>query len=94
MPKALGMDGPVMSASKMATDLPCFALPTASSDVTRDLPTPPLPLTMPMTFLTLENSFVFSLTILDAQSFPQDSQSCVHSLIYNSLRYRANFFVL
>ena len=45
--------------------------PTASNDVTRDLPTPPLPLTTPMTFLTLLSSFCLtrklSLPHLDEQ---------------------------
>ena len=57
---------------------------TAISEVTRDLPTPPFPLTTPMTFLIL-------LSLLDSssklsgfrlsQSTEQDAQSCVHSLI-------------
>ena len=75
MPNARGMDGPVMSASKIATFLPSLALPTASNDVTNDLPTPPFPLTMPITFFTLESGFCFSNVILDEQSLEQEPQS-------------------
>ena len=51
-PKALGMDGPVTSASSMATLWPRLRSSTLIRLVTRDLPTPPLPLTTPMTFFT------------------------------------------
>ena len=44
-PKALGMEGPVMSASRMAQFYPLFCMVVASMEVTKDLPTPPLPLT-------------------------------------------------
>ena len=37
------MDGPVMSASRMAARRPRFWAATASMEVTVDLPTPPLP---------------------------------------------------
>ena len=51
-PKALGMDGPVMSASRMPTLSPRRRMIVLISEVTRDLPTPPLPLTTPITFFT------------------------------------------
>ena len=44
IPNALGTDGPVMSASSTATDLPLLKVFTASKSVTKDLPTPPFPL--------------------------------------------------
>ena len=49
MPKAVGMEGPVMSASRMATLRPLRAMATAREAVTVLLPTPPLPLTTAMT---------------------------------------------
>ena len=52
-PKAMGIEGPVISASRMAVWWPLRFMLTASMEVTRDLPTPPFPLTMPMTFFTL-----------------------------------------
>ena len=48
-PKAVGMDGPVTSASRMAVLSPRWDAATASSSVTSDLPTPPLPLMTAMT---------------------------------------------
>ena len=39
--RAVGTEGPVMSASRMPTRLPCRAMATASMEVTVDLPTPP-----------------------------------------------------
>ena len=42
MPNALGMEGPVMSASRMAVRRPFLFIATASSDVVSDLPTPAL----------------------------------------------------
>jgi hypothetical protein len=53
MPNDLGIEGPVISASSTAQALPLACIALASIDVTSDLPTPPLPLTMPITFLTL-----------------------------------------
>lgn len=44
MPKHFGIDGPVMSASRMAVLKPRRCMVTASIEVTRLLPTPPLPL--------------------------------------------------
>ena len=51
-PKALGMLGPVISASSIAVERPRRRIATAIMEVTSDLPTPPLPLTTPMTCLT------------------------------------------
>ena len=46
MPKAVGMEGPVISASSMATLWPRRRISAAIRLVTSDLPTPPLPLTV------------------------------------------------
>jgi hypothetical protein len=46
-----------MSASKTPTRLPVRAIATASIEVTVDLPTPPLPETTAITFLTLALGF-------------------------------------
>ena len=54
-PNDLGMDGPVTSASIIAVAWPRACMAEASRLVTRDLPTPPFPLTTPITFLTLLN---------------------------------------
>ena len=51
-PKARGMEGPVMSASKMAVSKARRRIFTAIREATIDLPTPPFPLTMPITFFT------------------------------------------
>ena len=53
MPKALGIDGPVISASSTAVWNPFFWKLTASMEDTIDFPTPPLPLIIPITFLIL-----------------------------------------
>ena len=74
-----------MSASSTPTFFPRAAMAAAREQVTVDLPTPPLPLTTAITFLTLESS----LTGLhrscgpcrSAQLAPQVEQSWVHSLI-------------
>ncbi len=52
-PNILGMLGPVMSASSTPTLWPSRRRATASRLVTRDLPTPPLPLITATTCLTL-----------------------------------------
>ena len=78
IPKALGIEGPVISASKTAAWYPLLAILTASIAVTRDFPTPPFPLTTPITFLTLLFSFkgliILSLFFTE-QSEPHDEQS-------------------
>ena len=48
-PKDLGIDGPVISASRMAVLRPDWRALTARSEVTSDFPTPPLPLTTAIT---------------------------------------------
>ena len=84
-PNSRGMDGPVMSASRMPTFRPMRCMATASRDVTMDLPTPPLPLHTPMTFLMWLCSWGFcsrlSGSVRWPQFCPQVEQSCVHSLM-------------
>ena len=85
MPKDLGIEGPVMSASRTAQLWPRRCISDAIRDVTRDLPTPPLPLTTAMTFLTLAPSRRFFLKLSawrSEQFWEQVEQSCVHSLIF------------
>ena len=48
----MGMEGPVMSASKIPVRILRLLPPEARRAVTRDLPTPPLPLTTPTTRTT------------------------------------------
>ena len=55
---ALGIDGPVISASRIATFFPFLLEEEASIAVTEDFPTPPFPLTIPITFFTLESLFI------------------------------------
>ena len=52
IPNALGIDGPVISASRIPTLAPVARIRHAIKEVTKDFPTPPLPLTTPMTFFT------------------------------------------
>lgn len=56
-PNAFGIDGPVISASRIAVCFPLLFIFTAIMAVTRDFPTPPLPLTTPITFFTLLAGF-------------------------------------
>ena len=58
IPNDLGTDGPVISASRIPTLSPAFAHFEASRQLTRLLPTPPLPLTTPITFLISEYLFI------------------------------------
>ncbi|MPN54092.1 hypothetical protein SDC9_201761 [bioreactor metagenome] len=53
-PKEWGIEGPVISASRIAVRCPRRCMAAASRLVTSDLPTPPLPEMMPMTCLTLD----------------------------------------
>ena len=83
-PNVFGMDGPVMSASRMPTLLPRLFISLASRLVTRDLPTPPLPDTTPMTCLTLLRLFVSSFVgppevRSPHPETPQLPHSCEHS---------------
>ena len=85
MPNVLGMDGPVMSASRMATFLPRFCISLASRLVTRDLPTPPLPDTTPMTCLMFERELVSMVVGPCAVRSPQpDSPQLLHSCVHSS----------
>ena len=60
IPNALGIDGPVISASRIPTLAPVARMRHAIREVTKDFPTPPLPLTTPMTFFTELAGFNFS----------------------------------
>ena len=84
MPKDFGMEGPVMSASSTAQLKPRRCISEAIRQVTRDLPTPPLPLTTAITFLTLApgRRGLRKLSAVRSEQFwLQVEQSCVHSLI-------------
>ncbi|MPN47956.1 hypothetical protein SDC9_195560 [bioreactor metagenome] len=88
-PKALGIEGPVISASSMAVRWPLLFIKTASIEVISDFPTPPFPLTIPITFLMLLSSFGstkrLSVFWRLLQFASQVSQSCVHSsLIFST----------
>ena len=77
IPKAVGIDGPVISASRTATFLPLFAMAAASEAVTVLLPTPPLPLTIAMTRLTLDMALAGTRRSREEQSAEQLEQSWV-----------------
>ena len=81
-PNARGIDGPVMSESRMPTRYPRRLMETASKEVTRDLPTPPLPLATAMTLRTEliscgASKKSFRLFVLEGQFSPQLLQSWV-----------------
>ncbi len=59
-PNIFGTEGPVTSASRMPTVFPLRFAAIARRPVTSDLPTPPLPLTTPMTFFTFDSAFIGS----------------------------------
>ena len=79
-PNIFGIDGPVMSASRIPHWRPFFCIAEASSEVTSDLPTPPLPLTTPTTFLTSLRAFAatrksgFSASEHFCWQFPQSCE--------------------
>ena len=52
MPYIFGMEGPVISASRIPTEKPCSRMILAREAVTMDLPTPPFPLTTAITLFT------------------------------------------
>ena len=81
MPNIFGTEGPVISASSIATFCSLRLIATASIAETIDFPTPPFPLTTPMTFFMLlfELHGSMRLSFFDAQDAPQVEQSCVHS---------------
>jgi hypothetical protein len=77
-----------MSASSTPTRLPFLAIATASIEVTVDLPTPPLPDTTAITFLTVALGFKAASrlsALRSAQSLPQLEQLPLQELIMNSL---------
>jgi len=76
-PKAMGMEGPVMSASSTATFRPRRAMATAREEVTVLLPTPPLPLTTAITFLMLDRALAGTRRSRSLQLSPQVEQSWV-----------------
>ena len=51
-PKIRPIEGPVISPSRIAILYPSLCLASANNEVTEDFPTPPLPLTTPITFFT------------------------------------------
>ena len=77
------MEGPVISASRMAACFPALCMPTASMDDTNDFPTPPFPLTTAITFPILLKSLGFSSrlcgAVLSPHELPQVRQSWVQS---------------
>src|SRR5699024_9018936 len=84
-PNSFGIEGPVISASKMPAEWPIRRIATASMALVMLLPTPPLPETTPITFLiwllACGGSCCGALRL--GQSAPQLLQSWVHSsLIY------------
>ena len=82
-PNALGIEGPVTSASRIPTLRPRFAAATASIVVTKLFPTPPFPDATAITLPTFDAAFSFAeksnFSFLSPQFFPQVEQSCVHS---------------
>ena len=90
MPNIFGTDGPVMSASRIAACKPHLCAVTAKSAVVSDLPTPPLPLTTPMTFLIFESSCGAFLKSRSAQSLEQLLRSCVQ---FSAMFYNLPFFI-
>ena len=88
MPKHLGMEGPVTSASRMAVRWPRRCMVTANWLVTMDLPTPPLPETTAMTFFTCEfllGSASRLSCLRSEQLSPQLEQLPLHPLIIKTL---------
>jgi hypothetical protein len=84
----VGAEGPVISASRTPTRFPFLAIATASIEVTVDLPTPPLPETTAITFLTVDLGFNAARrlsALRSAQSLPQLEQFPLHELILYSL---------
>ncbi len=99
-PKAFGIEGPVMSASKTAVLKPSLFIITESMEVTIDLPTPPFPLTTPITFLTLDISFNFALMscMRSSQVSPHEEQLCsqfsliIKNLLFGIAIYYINYY--
>ena len=93
-PKDLGIDGPVISASSIADFFPSLLALTASIDVTSDLPTPPLPLTTAITFLTLPLLAFLNICgpFLDSQSELQLEQLPEQFSLITSSHYSFMYF--
>lgn len=94
-PNILGMDGPVISASRTATECPFSLIDAVSKEVTRDFPTPPFPLTTPMTFFICEpvpdSSISFFGSLRSEHSLPHSLQLLEHSfdpLVSSHFHYR------
>ena len=84
-PKPFGMDGPVISASRIPQCAPLRCMAMASREVHILLPTPPLPLTTPMTFLMLDSGCgALSRDSGSPQLPPQLSQSWLHPIVTSS----------
>ena len=84
-PNIMGIDGPVTSASKMAARYSRRRMVTANREVTIDFPTPPFPLTTPITCLMWDCALAGAnklSSLRSPQSALQLEQSCVHSLIF------------
>ena len=81
-PKAVGMEGPVMSASSTPTFLPSRRMATAREEVTVLLPTPPLPLTTAITFPMWDRPLAGARkswgVVRSEQLSPQEEQLWVH----------------
>ncbi len=98
-PNALGIEGPVMSASRIAALLPALDRAEASSAVTVDLPTPPLPDTTAIAFFTCEPGLAWASRLSCVRS-PQSA--LVHdeqlpeqaSLIFSAPSARCALYVL
>ncbi len=80
LPKTFGIDAPVISASKIPVSYPLLLAKTDNIDVTIVFPTPPFPLTTPITFPILEYSLAGASKLLSLQSALHELQLLLHSL--------------
>ena len=78
MPNVFGMLGPVMSASKIAVLYHLRFIRTDKYEVVSDLPTPPFPLTTPITFFTLLCLFSGSIML-----FLESEEHVVEQLLHS-----------
>ena len=83
-----------MSASRIAVLCPRRRVSIASKEVTRDLPTPPLPLTTAITFLTLEYWLTGSIKLCGAVRSPQLEEQLLQSWLHDSLMAVSPSFIL
>ena len=88
-PYIFGIDGPVISASRIPTEYPCCTIIRARDAVTIDLPTPPLPLTTPITFFTCEYGFAgafrsFFALLHEPACAQEEHDSGEHPLLFSS----------